>query len=328
MLNRLDDYFVHQGNRPLDEATGSGALWQEALYFNLHSADGRCSAIGGLDVFPNSGFAVAWLMVERDGGHFATFQTGGLGNWRDELGVGALRFQVIEPLRRWRLSLADEANGIHGELEFEAGSAPTHFRPIRLDDGHEVVLEQSYFNQLGRFHGSLRVAGQTFSGFRGLRARRWGVIDSQRLPFYNWMSVPLSDGGIVAWQFETPDGEVLYCDGARLHDDGRSTAIVRLDHHWELGAGARHPHRLDAVLHLADGTTLPLRFRTQATHHVGAVPPHWSDAVAAERDYAEAAASSIELVGEFTVAGETAIGIYDVATRRGYRRYALPALES
>lgn len=65
MLNRLDDYFVHQGNRPLDEATGSGALWQEALYFNLHSADGRCSAIGGLDVFPNSGFAVAWLMVER-----------------------------------------------------------------------------------------------------------------------------------------------------------------------------------------------------------------------------------------------------------------------
>ena len=41
MLNRLDDYFVHQGNRPLDEATGSGALWQEALYFNLHSADGR-----------------------------------------------------------------------------------------------------------------------------------------------------------------------------------------------------------------------------------------------------------------------------------------------
>ncbi|QDX79943.1 hypothetical protein B9N43_00950 [Denitratisoma sp. DHT3] len=328
MLSRLDDHFAHQNNRPLDELDSRDPFWQEALYFNLHTPDGRCSAIGGLDVFPNSGFAAAWLMVEVAGTHCVNFQTGPIdANWRDEMGVGPLRFQVIEPMQRWRLSLRDEANGIQGELEFEARFAPVHFRPIRLEAGGEVVFDQSYFNQIGRFHGTLSVGDQTFSGFSGLRARRWGVINAQKLPFYNWISLPLAEGAIVAWQFETPEGEILYCDGALIRGDGSRTAIVRLDHQWDLPAGNRHPTRVDVVLHLADGGTLPLSCRQLATHHVGAMPPRWSDAVPVERAYAETGASSIELVGEFAVAGETAVGIYDIASRPGYRRYGLPALD-
>lgn len=326
MLSRLDDYFTHQNNRPLGELASQDSLWQEALYFNLHTPDSRCSAVGGLDVFPNSGFAAAWLMVEKDGEHFVNFQTGQAGDWRDEMGVGPLRFQVIEPMQRWRLSLQDEANGIQGDLEFDARFSPTHFRPIRLDTGSEVVFDQSYFNQIGRFHGTLNVAGQVFSGFSGLRARRWGVINTQKLPFYNWISLPLAEGAIVAWQFETPEGEILYCDGAIIRGDGSRTAVVRLDHQWEVRAGERHPSQVGVVLQLADGTALPVQCRQRATHHVGAMPPRWSDAVPAERAYAETGASSIELVGEFTVAGETATGIYDVASRTGYHRYGLPPL--
>lgn len=326
MLSRLDDCFAHQTSRPLNELASSSPLWQEALYFNLHDQQGLCSAIGGLDVFPNGQFAVAWLMVEVAGEHFTSFQAGPAGNWRDELGVGPLRFAVLEPMKRWRMELHDEANRIHGMLEFTARFAPVHFRPIHLEQGGETIFDQSYFNQIGRYEGELTVGDRTFSGFSGLRARRWGIIDAAKLPYYNWISLPLGEGGIVAWQFESPAGEILYCDGAVISAGGSTTRIARIDHAWELSAGERHPHRVAATLALADGSSLPLRCRRLGTHHVGAMPPRWSDTAPAERAYAEANATSIELCGEFTVGDETAVGFYDVATRRGYARYGLEPL--
>lgn len=322
MLNPIDDCFGHQ-----NEDTSAAPFWQEALYFNLHDPSGRCSAIGGLDVFPNTGLAVAWLMLELDGEHFVNFQVGPPGDWRDDMNIGPLRFQMIEPMQRWRLELHDEANQIHGDLEFEARFAPTEFRPISLERDGEVVFNQAYFNQIGRFHGSLSVGDQTFSDFNGLRARRWGELNTQKLPNYNWLSLPLARGGIVAWQFESPEGEILYCDGAVIGEDGGRTAITRMDHQWELRDGERHPTRVDLMLFLADGTTLAVQCCKLATHHVGAMPPRWSDATPEERAYAEANASSIELCAEFTVHGETAIGFYDVTTSQGCRRYGLAPTE-
>ena len=100
-----------------------------------------------------------------------------------------------------------------------------------------------------------------------------------------------------------------------------------MDHQWELRDGEPHPTRADLMLFLADGTTLAVQCCKLATHHVGAMPPRWSDATPEERAYAEANASSIELCAEFTVHGETAIGFYDVTTSQGCRRYGLAPTE-
>lgn len=326
MLSPYDDLFVHQTHQPLEIVASADPGWQEAAYFNCHDASGRLSALCGLDVFPNNQFAVAWLLVELDGEHYASYQTGPLGPWREELAVGPLRFTALEPMKRWRLELRDDANGIEGSLEFEARFPAYHFRPIRLEQAGMVVFDQSYFNQAGRYHGSLRVKQEHFTGLQGLRARRWGPNIPDRLPFYNWISLPLADRNITVWQFETPEGEILYCDGAVSHADGRVTPITRMDHQWELAPGARHPRRVAATLHLADGSTLDLESRERGTHFLGALPLHWSDGVPGQRAHAEANGLSIESCSEFSVGGEKAIGIYDTFCRQGYARYGLPSL--
>ncbi|MFN8627295.1 MAG: hypothetical protein U0587_15090 [Candidatus Binatia bacterium] len=326
MLNMYDDYLVHQTSKPLSEVASADPNWQEALYFNIQDGTGTFSAICGLDVFPNAHYAAAWLVALHDGQHYAYLYAGPLGNWREELAAGTLAFSIVEPMRRWRLRLADEANGIHAALEFEARYPAYHFRPIRCEQAGEVVFDQSYYNQGGTYRGTMTVGDKTFTGLSGVRARRWGSLIMPRIPFYNWVSIPLPSRCIAAWQFESPAGEVLYCDGAVTSAGGEITPITRMDHEWTLAPGTRHPMRVGLVLSLVSGETLRVDCRERGTHFVGALPARWSDADAAARVFAESNAYSIEACSEFTVGAERAIGIYDVVSRSGYDRYGLAPL--
>jgi hypothetical protein len=110
--------------------------------------------------------------------------------------------------------------------------------------------------------------------------------------------------------------------------DGATTSITRVDHEWTLAPGARHPTHVWLVLSLASGETMRIECRELGTHFVGALPARWSDADAAARTFAEHNAYSIEACCEFTVGAERAIGIYDVISRPGYRRYGLVPLEA
>jgi len=326
MLNTYDDYLVHQTSKPLAEVASADPNWQEAVYFNIHDGTGVFSAICGLDVFPNAQYAAAWLIALHDGEHSAYLHAGPLGNWREELAVGTLAFSIVEPMRRWRLQLADEANGIHAALEFEARCPAYHFRPIRCEQAGEVVFDQSYYNQGGIYQGTMTAGDRTFTGLRGLRARRWGSLIMPRIPFYNWVSIPFPSRCITAWQFESPEGEILYSDGAVTTAAGEITPITRMDHEWTLASGTRHPTQVGLVLSLASGEAVRVAGRELGTHFVGALPPRWSDSDRAARALAETNAYSIESCCEFTVGAERAIGIYDVISRPGYRRYGLTPL--
>ncbi len=328
MLNKYDDYLIHQTSKPLAEVASEDPNWQEAAYFNIHDGTGEFSAICGLDVFPIAQYAAAWLIVTHRGEHYAYLQAAPLANWREELSVGTLAFSIVEPMRRWHLQLADEANGISAVLDFEAQYPAYHFRPIRCEQAGEVVFDQSYYNQAGVYHGTVKIGERVFGGLRGLRARRWGALVMPRIPFYNWVSIPFPSRYITAWQFESYEGEVLYCDGAVVTKDGDINSISRIDHEWTLAPGARHPTRVGLVLSLASGESVHVECRELGTHFVGALPGHWSESDPAARALAEANAYSIEACCEFAVGAERAIGIYDVISRPGYRRYGLAPLEA
>ena len=326
MLSTCDDYLMHQTNKPLAEVASDDPNWQEAIYFNIHDRTGQFSAICGLDVFPNAQYAAAWLITLHAGQHYAYLHAGPLGNWREELGAGTLSFSIVEPMRRWRLQLADEANGIHAALDFEARCPAYHFRPIRCEQAGEVVFDQAYYNQAGVYRGTFAVGNHRFTDLWGLRARRWGTLVMPRIPFYNWVSIPLPSRCITAWQFESYEGEILYCDGAVVTEGGETAPITRIAHEWTLPPGSRHPTRAGLVLSLASGDAVRVDCRELGTHFVGAMPGRWSDADPAARAFAEANAYSIEACCEFTVGAERAIGIFDVVSRAGYRRYGLAPL--
>jgi hypothetical protein len=170
------------------------------------------------------------------------------------------------------------------------------------------------------------VGQQVFTDLWGLRARRWGVMVLARMPFYHWVSLQLPGRCITAWQFESSEGEVLYCDGAVVTEEGDVTPITSLQHDWTSTPGRRHPDETRFALLTAAGEVLRVKCRRIGSHFLSPTTGHWSDSDAAALAAADATAFSVEAYCEVTVGGEHGFGIVDIVTRPGYRRYGLAAL--
>ncbi len=322
----LDDSFLHQTARPMAEAGSGHPDWAETLYFNAHDLEGRFSLVAGLEVLPNAGYARGFLFALLDGEHYACMQAGPLGGWREEIGTGSLSFAVVDPLRAWRLDLRDPANAIHAALDFEARGPAYLYRPIRIEEQGELVMDQSYYTQPGAYGGSVRLAERELTGLIGLRARRWGLLVVPRLPFYHWVSFHLPGRCITAWQFESPEGEVLYCDGAVVADSGAITPITRIEHDWTSRAGARHPETCRLTFATAGGEALRVECTERGSHFLGWGPERWSESDEATRALAAASAMSVEECCEIRLGEQRGVGILDVVTRPGYRRYGIAPL--
>jgi hypothetical protein len=324
----MDDYLIHQTQRPLAAVDSKHPDWQEAIYFNLHDGAGEFSAAFGLEVLPNANHVRTYMFTLQGSEHYCYMYAGPLENWRDEMRAGTMSFSIVEPMKTWHLTLADDANGIHASMDFRARCPAYHFKPIRLEEDGEVLVDQSYYNQAGTYDGSFCVGDREFKGLQGLRARRWGRLTMSRLPFYHWINIDLPDRCIVAWQFESRDGKVLYCDGAVVSDTGECTSIIGLEHNWLLPDGSRHPSRTELTLILASGECLEVDCREIGSHFLGAASPRWSATNGAALATADATALSTEEYCEFRVGDERAFGILDIVSIPGYRRYGLAPLGS
>jgi len=322
----MDEYLVHQTREPLAVLASEHPDWQEAIYFNAQDPGGELSVIGGLEVLPNAGYVRAYLLTLHRGEHCAYLYAGPLGRWREELRAGTLSFSIVEPLAAWRLELADEANGIRAALDFRARCPAYGYAPIRCGEPGRLAIDQSYYSQAGVYTGSFRIGERVYSRLQGLRARRWGILTLQRLPFYHWISADLGDRCINAWCFESRDGEPLYCDGAITSEAGEVRKIVRLEHAWTRIPGCRRPNRTQLRLHAEDGEILDVECRELGSHFLGAGPARWSDADAEALAQADASALSTEQHCEIRVGAQRGFGILDIVSLSGYRRYGLEPL--
>ncbi len=327
MLSKMDDYLVHQTARPLAEVASDHPDWHEALYFNAHDGKGEFSAIAGLEVLPNSQYVRAYFFTLHRGEHYSYMYAGPLENWREEIRAGTMSFSIVEPMNAWHLDLADEANGIRASLDFRARCPAYHYRPIRCEEEGEVLIDQSYYAQAGTYGGTFTLGDEVFTDLQGLRARRWGVLIMTRLPFYHWISLDLPGRCITAWQFESSEGDVLYCDGALVTEAGDVTPITGIEHDWTLPAGTRHPTRTELTLSMDSGESLRVECREIGSHFMGAAAPRWSEADARALAEADATAISTEEYCEFSIGGERGFGILDIVSLPGYRRYGVAPLK-
>jgi hypothetical protein len=322
----MDDYLIHQTDKPLAEVASDHPDWQETLYFNVHDRAGKFSAVAGLEVLPNSQYVRAYLFTLHAGEHYSYLYAGPLDNWRERIRGGTLSFSIVEPLHAWRLDLADEANGIRAALDFRARCPAYLYRPIYCEDHGETIIRQSYYTQAGTYTGSFRLGDHVFTDLVGLRARRWGVLVMPRLPFYHWVSLHLPQRCITAWQFESCAGDILYCDGAVVTEAGDVSRITRLDHDWELAPDRRHPTRNRISFTMDSGQTLRVDCREINSHFLGNFATHWSDTNATALAEARGTALSIEEYCEFAFGQERGFGIVDIVSLPGYRRYGLTPL--
>ena len=323
MIGKMDEYLVHQTEKPLSQVASDHPDWQDRFYFNIHDPSGEFAAITGLGAFPNRKNMQAFMFVNYQGQHYAYFNVRPLADDREVMQAGSLSFSVVEPLQAWRLEVADEGNRIRGALEFRARCPLYVFSPIHWQDGDKLVAHQMHYTQSGRYTGSFTIGDQTFTGLQGMRDRSWGVRAMADVPIWIWISAQFRDFCISAWRWETPDGESIHEDGAVIYESGDIRPVTSIQHDLQLWPGTKRPRRASFEL-TAAGEKLSLTADEIGTIFLGPPVSRWSDADAEALKRADDVSFGFDQHCRFQMGGETGFGVVEYMMTGGSKRYGVP----
>ncbi len=219
--------------------------WSESYYFNAYDAATGSGLFTRIGVRPNEGTMDVGLSVWLPDGDLAEYRhvVGCREVPEPPLEVGGVRYELLEPMRRWRLVAAVGATARHCTPNDGAR------RPVAIDldvtfealtpavgsDGGGVGSGRSgaaaattgkgHLEQAGTYRGSLSVDGvrHEWGDALGNRDRSWGPRRWGGPPMWRWLSVNIGHelhlGGIL-----------LGTDAGDLHrgwvsEDGRITSI-------------------------------------------------------------------------------------------------------
>ena len=323
MAGRMDEYLVHQTEKPLAQVVSDHPEWQDRFYFNIHDMQGEFCAITGLGAYPNRNVMQAYLFAVHKGGHYAYFNVRPLNNDREVMRTGSLSYEIVEPQKTWRLEVADEAGGIRGSLEFAARCPLYEFSPIHWQDGGQTVVHQQHYTQAGRYGGTLTIDGETLGGLVGMRDRSWGIRDMPRVPMWIWIAAQFDDCCISAWLWETPAGELIHFDGAQVFESGEVRQFTGLEHEIELHPGTKRLRSGRFQLITAAGDKLSLGAEEIGSIFLGPMTPRWSESDGEALARADAAAFGFDEHCRFDLGGKTGYGVVEFMVTGGCRRYGI-----
>jgi hypothetical protein len=175
VLTKADDYPVHQRPEPIATA-GTDRNFYDRYFFNAQSPDGSRFLAAALGVYPHLNVmdaAVCWM---EKGQQRSVFASRLLASERMDTHVGPIRVEVVEPLKRLRLSLA-ETDGLSADLLFEGRHAPIEEPRFTWRQGPRTIMDVTRMTQNVAASGSILVDGARIdcNGWRGTRDRSWGI---------------------------------------------------------------------------------------------------------------------------------------------------------
>ncbi|MEM1245747.1 MAG: hypothetical protein AAGK22_05220 [Acidobacteriota bacterium] len=249
MLNLLDDFPIHQTPEPIAHPATSDRNVYDRTWFNGYTPDGSAYFGIGMAVYPHRGILdCAFSVVERGGRQHCFYGSRRAPNERTEMQVGPFRLEILEPMRRARVTLDDNESGVACELEFSARTAPIQEGRQVLWQGSRRAMDATRFAQFGRWQGSIRHpdGDVTVDSFVGTKDRSWGVRGigepetggapkQPRGICFVWAPLVWEDHVSHAIFFDGPQGEWLHREGltAPLYDStdslpGEESGIVHM----------------------------------------------------------------------------------------------------
>jgi len=280
MLNRLDDYPVHQTPEPLAIPATSDRNAYDRTWFNGYAADASYYFALGIAVYPHRGILDCAFSTVRPGERQHCFYGSRRAPAeRTEMTVGPFRLEVIEPMRRTRLIIDDNVSGLACDLVFSARTAAIEEARQTLWSHGRRVMDATRFDQFGRWTGTIHTPDGDFAVDEavGTKDRSWGVRSvgeretggAPNLPggiCFVWAPIVWDDHISHAIFFDGARGEALVREGfeAPLYaaeadipgvEDGRVIRMATARHRIAYVPGTRLAARaaIDLVGH--DGAT-------------------------------------------------------------------------
>jgi hypothetical protein len=305
MLNRLDDYPIHQTPEPIAHVASSDRNAYDRTWFNGYSTNGESYFGIGMAVYPHRGILdCAFSVVEKGGRQHSFFGSCRAPIERTDMQVGPFRLEVIEPLRRTRVTLDDNTSGLACDLVFSSRTAAIQEARQTLWNGTRRVMDTTRFDQFGRWSGVVHHPDGEFNvdheTWRGTKDRSWGVRGvgepetggapaKGRSAFFLWAPLVWDDHISHAIFFDGPTGEPLVREGieaplypceaeipgvAEATDTRMATAVHRVAYHP--GTRLASSAEIDLIRH--GGATRTISLTPVLTFHMkglGYGHPEW-----------------------------------------------------
>ncbi|MCP5026524.1 MAG: hypothetical protein GY929_09590 [Actinomycetia bacterium] len=262
MLNRLDDYPIHQTPEPIAHPASSDRDVYDRTWFNGYSDDGTRYFGLGLAVYPHRGILDCHFSTVEEGGRQHCFYGSRRApQERTDMSVGPFRLEIVEPLRKARVILDDNESGVSCDLTFSARTSAIQEARQILWDRQRKTMDATRFAQFGRWSGTVSHPDGEYTvdeeSWRGTKDRSWGVRRvGERVPvgapqppspfFFLWAPLQWDDHITHAVFFDGPQGEALvregltsplYASEADIPDEledvvtPMATAVHRIDYH-------------------------------------------------------------------------------------------------
>lgn len=188
--------------------------YNESMYFNVFDPDRKIGGWFRLGNRVHEGYAEMSCCLYLPDGRIGFMYGRPRIESNDEMNAGGMRFEVVEPFQRLRVTyhgkvclLTNPLEMAHPSKAFKdnpmvdchvdlnyIGVAPMYGgKPIR-EDGSEIEVDpeksfaKAHYEQHMMAHGSIEVAGEhsPVSGF-GLRDKSWGPRYWQAIAWYRWL---------------------------------------------------------------------------------------------------------------------------------------------
>ncbi len=326
----MDEYLAHQTCETFDHVFTSDRNFYDRYYFNMHACSDELFFILGMGQYPNLGTSDAFVSVSHGDHLYVVRASKELDGNRLDTKVGPLGVEILEGLKKVRVTCEPNEWGLAFDLTFD-GSVPAVEEP-RTFQRHphgRVHMDTSRYSQVGSWSGSLEVAGQRYDvtpdRWQGVRDHSWGVrgVGEPEPPgirvkqaakgfgFYHvWMPIQLDDGLVKFFVEEDMHGNRLVEESVRVHtiDSGAEPEPMgspRFEYHYQ--SGTREVKRVTVEVDDPSGKTLTIEATPLRTLYLAAgsgyIPqPDWGHGM---------------YQGELKVEGKT----YDLSTAEERAKY-------
>lgn len=287
MLNKLDDFPIHQTSEPIAHPATSDRNAYDRTWFNGYAEDGSYYFGIGMAVYPHRGILdCAFSVVEPGKQQHCFYGSRRAPEERTDMSCGPFRMEILEPMKRVRVVLEANESGIECDLTFSARTACIEEAHQTLWSGARRTMDATRFDQFGRWEGTVTHPEGKISVepqvCRATKDRSWGVRGVGERESGGAPVVP--DGVLFVWAplfwddhithaifFDGPTGEPLvregivapaYPDEAQVPDvsDGRDERMATARHRVTYQPDTRLPAsaEIDLVSRAGDTRTIHL----------------------------------------------------------------------
>lgn len=204
----------------------------DRFVFNLHAEEALAPAIIlGFGIYPVRNVADGFLIVttsdEQRNLRFSTELDA-----TDRHGAGPFSFDVVEPLKSWRLSVGPNATGVELDVLWTARTSPWwQSLQVATTSGEPTAFD--HLVQSGRYTGRMRLDGKELdvSGWYGQRDRSRGVRSlSGGQGIHIWFQAQFPDRSVGFLLVESRDQSRIILEGSVMGEDGSLDDIVDVTH--------------------------------------------------------------------------------------------------